>query len=75
MLPLNVITGDFDGDGVGDVTYTEKLTGSERLMIAFGGHDSIEPARFVSSFTDVIRDLHDRSNQLLGSTRGSRDQT
>ena len=53
-VPLNVLTGDFDGDGVGDVTYTEKLAGTERLMIAFGGHDAIEPARFVSSFTDVI---------------------
>jgi hypothetical protein len=53
-VPLNVVTGDFDGDGVGDVTYTEKLANGERLMIAFGGHDSIQPPRFVSMFTNVV---------------------
>jgi hypothetical protein len=53
-VPLNVVTGDFDGDGVGDVTYTEKLANGERLMIAFGGHDGIQPPRFVSMFINVV---------------------
>jgi hypothetical protein len=53
-VPLNIVTGDFDGDGVGDVTYTEKLANGERLMIAFGGHDAIQEPRFVSVFTNVV---------------------
>ena len=53
-MPLNVVTGDFDGDGVGDVTYSEKLANGERLMVAFGGHDAIQAPRFVSMFTNVV---------------------
>lgn len=53
-VPLNVVAGDFDGDGVDDVTYSEKLANGERMMIAFGGHDEIQAPRFVSMFTNVV---------------------
>jgi len=35
----SMTTGDFDGDGIKDLEYTEQLTDHERMMIAYGeGH-------------------------------------
>jgi hypothetical protein len=58
-IPRNVVTGDFDGDGVGDVTYSEKLADvdglpTERLMVVFGGHDAVQPPRFVATFHNIV---------------------
>ncbi|MEO8549219.1 MAG: hypothetical protein ABI678_04580 [Kofleriaceae bacterium] len=53
-VPLNLVTGDFDGDGVGDITYSEKLPSSERLMIVFGGHDDLHPPRLVSTYKNIV---------------------
>jgi hypothetical protein len=60
QLPHDLLTGDFDGDGIGDITYTEALAKGERLMIAYGTRDHVLPPQFVSTFNDVelTRVLH-----------------
>jgi len=53
-IPRNVTIADFNGDTIDDITYTERLTNGERLMIAFGGHDQLTTPALVSTFTSVV---------------------
>ena len=49
-----VIVGDFDGNQIGDVAYTEKLAYGERLMVAYGTHDRPLAPIEMATFKDVV---------------------
>ncbi|MFT3691594.1 MAG: VCBS repeat-containing protein [Kofleriaceae bacterium] len=55
--PHSLTTGDFDGDGVGDVTYVETLQTGDRLLVAFGGHDAFTAPQVVGQFHHVAQTL------------------
>jgi hypothetical protein len=61
-----VVLGDFDGNQIGDIAYTEKLAYGERLMVAYGTHDRplapIEMATFHSVVGMISGQLADTSD-------------
>ena len=67
--PNNLVVGDFDGDGIGDITYSENLTNGERLMIAFGSRDQIQPPTQVSTYSDIQATSTIRARELERSDR------
>ncbi|HTL32131.1 MAG TPA: hypothetical protein VL326_03345 [Kofleriaceae bacterium] len=51
--PRYVELGDFDGNGITDIAYTERLPNQERLMIAYGTHDRpLDPVQ-IATFSNV----------------------
>jgi hypothetical protein len=61
-----VVVGDFDGNQIGDIAYTEKLAYGERLMVAYGTRDRplapIEMATFHSVLGMISGTLADSSD-------------
>lgn len=63
-VPDHIVVNDFDGNGMADIVYSERLTGGEELMVAYGTPDRPLPAMQVSTFSNVIAVL---PMQLLDS--------
>jgi hypothetical protein len=49
----SITTGDYDGNGVPDIAYTETAVGHQRMMIAYGTSDRPLPPVQVATFSDV----------------------
>ncbi len=49
----SITTGDYDGNGVVDLAYTETAVGHQRMMIAYGTSDRPLPPVQVATFSDV----------------------
>ncbi len=49
----SITTGDYDGNAVADIAYTEAAVGHQRMMIAYGTSDRPLPAVQVATFSDV----------------------
>ncbi|MCX5742085.1 MAG: VCBS repeat-containing protein, partial [Proteobacteria bacterium] len=49
----HVLTGDFDGNAIADIAYVEPVLGHERLMIAYGTNQRIDPSIEVETFKHV----------------------
>ncbi len=49
----SITTGDYDGNAVADIAYTETAIGHQRMMIAYGTSDRPLPAVQVATFSDV----------------------
>ncbi|HTL32134.1 MAG TPA: VCBS repeat-containing protein, partial [Kofleriaceae bacterium] len=50
----SITTGDFDGNNIADIAYTEDLGDHQRLLVAFGTPDRPLPPTSVGVFTDVL---------------------
>jgi hypothetical protein len=49
----SITAGDYDGNGIPDLAYTEAAIGHQRMMIAYGTRDRPLPAVQVATFSDV----------------------
>jgi hypothetical protein len=49
----SMTTGDFDGDGIKDLEYTEQLTDHERMMIAYGANHRLGTPIEVATFKSI----------------------
>lgn len=49
----SVILGDYDGNGIGDIAYTEKLSDHKRLMVAWGTPDQPLAPQLVGEIGDI----------------------
>jgi hypothetical protein len=49
-----VVVGDFDGNQIGDIAYTEKLAYGERLLVAYGTRDRPLPPIEMATFHSVL---------------------
>jgi hypothetical protein len=51
--PTHLSLGDFDGNGLTDIAYTERVAGAERLMLAYGTPDRPLPAIEIAKFHNI----------------------
>ena len=54
----NVVTGDFDGNTVDDIVYTERDAIGERLFVAYGTRDRPLPPVDTGRFLNILSFLH-----------------
>ncbi|HEX5058764.1 MAG TPA: hypothetical protein VFV99_05350 [Kofleriaceae bacterium] len=53
-VPTNLKLGDFDGNALADIAYTERIGTVERLMVAYGTRDRPLPAVQITAFDQIV---------------------
>ena len=53
-VPTHLELGDYDGNGLHDIAYTERVGSIERLMVAYGTRDRPLPAVEIAKFSNIV---------------------
>lgn len=53
-VPTHFALGDFDGNGLADIAYTERVGAAERLMLAYSTPDRPLPAVELAKFNQIL---------------------